>query len=232
MRIEAPLLEGRLLARYKRFLADVELPDGEVVTAHCPNTGSLKGCIPPGARAVLRDSQNPARKLRYTFQTVEVDGTWVNVDTQLPNRIVEEGIQAGRVPELRDYAALRREVPYGSGSRIDLLLEDDTRGCCFIEVKSTTYVEGRTALFPDAVTTRGRKHLEELARCVQAGDRGVIFFSVARSDVRRLRPADAIDPAYGETLRRVVAQGVEAIAYANRVRPDAVTLGRRIPVDL
>jgi sugar fermentation stimulation protein A len=231
VQIEQPTAEGRLLRRYKRFLADVELPSGELVTAHCPNTGSLRGCVPEGARAVLRDSQNPTRKLRWTLQTVEVEGTWVNVDTGLPNTLVAEALGAGLVPDLVGYEGLRREVRYGTGSRIDVLLEGE-RGRCYVEVKSTTLAADGLARFPDAVTERGRKHLEELARVVEAGDRGVIFFCVSRGDVTRFAPADEIDPAYGETLRRVVGLGVEPIAYSTRVTPDRFELGERLEVVL
>lgn len=231
MDIPLPVLEGRFRRRYKRFFAEVELPDGELVTAHCPNTGSLRGCLVEGARALLRDSQNPARKLRHTFAAIEVDGTWVNVDTGLPNALVAEAVEGGQVEELSGYPSLRREVRYGQGSRVDLLLEDGERRC-WVEVKSTTLVEDGVARFPDAVTERGRKHLEELARCVEQGDRALMFFSVARDDARVFAPADAIDPAYGETLRRVAGAGVEAVAYTTRVGPTRLELGRRLPVDL
>ena len=235
--IDRPILEARLIRRYKRFLADVELTHGEVLTVHCPNPGALLGCTPQGARVVLRDSQNPRRKLRYTLQTIEVDGAWVNVDTSLANPLVAEAVEAGAVPELEGYERLRREVRYGRGSRIDLLLErargtGTTGEACYVEVKSTTLVSGRTARFPDAVTLRGRKHLEELARTVAEGQRAVVFFCVARSDVASFAPADDIDPAFAETLRRGVRQGVEALAYATEVEPDRLELGPRLAVEL
>ena len=229
MQIDAPLLEGRLLRRYQRFFADVEVAGGSVLTAHCPNTGSLLGCLPAGARAVLRDSRDLARKLRYTLQTVEVAGTWVNVDTSLPNRVVAEALERGRVRSLAGYGRLRREVAYGTGSRVDLLLE---RGAerCYVEVKSTTLARGRLALFPDAVTTRGQKHLRELARMVRAGHRAVMFFLAARDDVRAFAPADEIDPEYGRLLRQVARQGVEVLAYATRVEPGSLEVGRKLRV--
>ncbi|MFT5048616.1 MAG: sugar fermentation stimulation protein A [Chlamydiales bacterium] len=232
MLIDRPIIEGRLLKRYKRFLADIELPGGETLTAHCPNTGTLLGCTPEGARTILRDSQNPARKLRYTFQTIEIDGTWVTVDTSLANEIVAEAIGAGSVPELTGYAGLRREVRYGTGSRIDILLEDDGRPACYVEVKSTTLVRDGHASFPDAVTKRGQKHLVELEGVVQAGGRGVIFFCVSRDDVESFGPADDIDPVYGRMLRHAVANGVEAFAYTTLVQPDRVDLGRSLPIRL
>ena len=134
MRFDAPPIEGRLRERYKRFFADVELPDGTLITAHCPNTGSLLGCKEPGSPAWLRDSGNPSRKLRYSWQAVEVDGTWINVDTNLPNRVVFEAIVAGEIPELTGYADARREVKYGKNSRIDVFLTHPDRRTCYVEV--------------------------------------------------------------------------------------------------
>lgn len=232
MHLTLPTLEGRLLKRYKRFLADVELDDGTVVTAHCPNTGSLLGCMEPGSRVVLRDSQDPRRKLRYTFQSIRVGRSLVNVDTALPNAVVADAVARGAVPELAGYASLRREVAYGRGSRIDLLLEAEGRPRCFVEIKSTTLARGRTALFPDAVTARGRKHLAELSDAVRAGDRAVQFFFVSRGDVARFAPADDIDPDYGRALRAAAEAGVELLAYAARVRPDRLELARRLSIEL
>lgn len=232
MRIEEPPIEGKLVRRYKRFLTDVELPSGEVITAHCPNTGSLLGCQEPGSAVILRDSGNPARKYRYTWQAIRVGRTWVNVHTGLPNALVGEAVERGLVPELAGYDAVRREVPYGERSRIDLLLEGAERSRCYVEVKSTTLAEGDVALFPDAVTARGRKHLGELARVVAAGDRAVQLFLVSRGDVRRFRPADAIDPAYGAALREAAAAGVEVLAYGTKVGRRSFELGRRLEVDL
>ncbi|MEM1451022.1 MAG: DNA/RNA nuclease SfsA [Planctomycetota bacterium] len=232
MRIDQPVVLGRLVKRYKRFLTDVELDDGSILTAHCPNTGSMKGCLEPGARVALRDSEDPKRKLRHTFQTIEVGDTWVNVDTGLPNALAAEAVAAGLIEELDGYGSLRREVKYGTNSRIDLLLEDDERGRAYVEVKNTTLATGDLALFPDAVTTRGRKHLEELARVVADGDRGVMLFCVSRDDVRRVAPADEIDPEYGRTLREVADAGVELLAYSTRVTPTSFELGRKLPVEL
>ena len=231
MHISQPLLEGRLVRRYKRFLADVELEDGSLVTAHCPNPGRMLGCSEPGSRVVLRDSQNPARKLRYTFQSIQVGRGLVNVDTALPNEVVREAIEAGRIPELADYDEVRREVPYGESSRIDLLLSRRDEEC-YVEVKSATLARGRTALFPDAVTARGRRHLGELTAVVRQGQRAVQFFFVSRCGMSRFAPADDIDPAYGEALRTAAAAGVELLAYTSRVRPNRIDVHRRIPVEL
>jgi sugar fermentation stimulation protein A len=228
MLIEQPVREGRLLRRYKRFLADVEVEGGEVIVAHCPNTGSLKGCTPEGARAVIRDSQDPKRKLRYTLQTIEVAGGWVNVDTGLPNKLVPEAVAQEKVPALRGYDSIRTEVKYGKNSRIDVLLETTSGERCYVEVKNTTLADGKRGLFPDAVTERGRKHLVELRDMVREGHRAVMFYCVSRSDVTSFAPADDIDPAYGEVLREVVAEGVEILAYSTVVAPDRFELGKRL----
>jgi len=231
MRIPQPILRGRLIQRYKRFFADVELADGSTLTAHCPNTGSLLGCLAPGSPVLLRDSQDESRKLRHTLQAIRVDGHWVNVDTSLPNRVVREAVVAGKVPELAGYDEVRAEVAFGRGSRADLLL---TRGDerCWVEIKSTTLARDGVALFPDAVTERGQKHLRELARAVRKGERAVQFFLVSRADVERFAPAADIDPEYARTLRRAVRAGVEVLAYAARVEPKRFELARRLPVDL
>ncbi len=202
------------------------------MTAHCPNTGSLLGCKEEGARVWLRDSRDPKRKLRYTWQAIEVDGAWVNVDTNLPNRVAFEAITAGRIGPLRGYAEARREVKYGRNSRIDILLTKKTGERCYVEVKSTTLAEGRLALFPDAVTDRGRKHLGELVEMVRAGHRAVQFFLISRGDVTRFRSADAIDPKYGETLREAADAGVEVLAYRTRVEPQRFEIERKLRADL
>ena len=232
MQIDKPVTIGRFIKRYKRFLTDVEAENGELLTAHCPNTGSMTGCLIEGARVALRDSQNPKRKLQFTFQTIEVDGTWVNVDTGLPNALAYEAVEAGIIPALTGYATLRREVKYGTGSRIDLLLEDPEKGRAWVEVKNTTLKEDGRAKFPDAVTTRGKKHLEELEKVVAAGDRGVMLFCISRSDVDTFSPANDVDPDYCDTLRRVAKAGVEVLAYATIVTPTSFELGHQLKVEL
>lgn len=226
------LIPGRLIKRYKRFLADIELEDGSVVTAHCPNSGSMKGCNLPGVPVMLSLSPNLNRKLAHTWELVQVDGYWVGLNTMLPNRLAEEAILEGTISELQGYQRLRREVPYGSErSRIDLLLEDEQRRC-FVEVKNVTLVEVGLALFPDAVTERGQKHLRELMEVVRNGDRGVILFTVQRGDGVAVAPADAIDPVYGRLLREAVAHGVEALAYRALVTPHEIRLTEPLPVEL
>lgn len=231
MRYPRPLVEGRLIRRYKRFLADVQLPGG-VVTAACPNTGSLMGCCEPGSRVWLSESDNAARKYRHTWELVEVGRTMVGINTGLPNRLAAEAIAAGVIAELAGYASVRREVAFGEeGSRVDLVLEGDGREPCYVEVKNVTAAARRgVALFPDCVSDRGSKHLRELARLKARGLRPVQLYCVQRGDVREVRPADAIDPVYGQTLRVAMEAGVEVIAYRAKVTPDEIRLAERIAV--
>lgn len=226
-----PLVAGTLVKRYKRFLADVVLEDGGVVTVHCPNSGSMKGCAVPGSRVFLSRSPNLKRKYPLGWELVEADGFWAGINTGLPNHLTREAIENGTVTELQGYAAIRPEVPYGEHSRIDLLLEGTT-GRCFVEVKNVTLVENGRAMFPDAVTTRGQKHLQELMRVVREGDRGVIFFTVQRGDGNSVSPADMIDAEYGRLLRLAVDNGVEALAYRALVTPEEIRLTERVPVIL
>ncbi len=231
MKLPQPLYPGVLIRRYKRFLADVELESGGTVTAHCPNSGSMKGCSIPGGRVLLSMSGNPGRKLRYTWELAQVNGSWVGINTGLPNKLAAEAIRLGAIPELSGYDDIRSEVRYGKDSRIDLLLSGP-RGLCYVEVKNVTLVEGNRALFPDAETLRGQKHLKELMREVREGNRSVIFFVVQRGDARALAPADAIDPEYGRLLRLAVKNGVEALAWQADVHPWEIRLARSLEVRL
>jgi sugar fermentation stimulation protein A len=223
------LIPGTLIRRYKRFLADVLLEDGSTVTVHCPNSGSMKGCAIPGSNVYVSRSSNPSRAYPFTWELVKADGFWAGINTSLPNHLVRESIDNGTAKELQGYDTIRAEVPYGERSRIDLLLES-TRQRCFVEVKNVTLVENGQALFPDAVTTRGQKHLNELMRVVREGDRGVIFFTVQRGDGQSVSPADAIDPEYGRLLRLAMQNGVEALAYRALVTPQEIVLMDRIPI--
>ncbi|WP_303290357.1 DNA/RNA nuclease SfsA [Marinobacter sp. SS5-14b] len=216
MKFADPLLEGRLIRRYKRFLADVRLAGGEEVTAHCPNTGSMLGCQPENARVWLSQSDNPKRKLKYTWELVETSpGTIACVNTARPNAQARAAIEAGVVQELAGYSTIRGEVRYGEEkSRIDLLLsghaaQPDT----WVEVKNVTLAEGGQGYFPDAVTERGQKHLRELIAQVVKGDRAVLFFAVNHTGIEEVRPADHIDARYGQLLRQAVEAGVEVVAY-------------------
>jgi sugar fermentation stimulation protein A len=228
---ERPLVTGTLLRRYKRFLADVELPGLGRVTCHVPNSGAMTGMADPGLRVAVMESPGPGRKLKWTLELVEVGTTWVGVNTLRANPVVAQAIAGGRVASLRGYPDLRREVRFGQDSRVDILLTDGTRRC-YVEVKNTTLRDGRRALFPDAVTDRGAKHLVELRERVRLGDRAVIFFLVNRADCTSMAPADLVDRRYGELLREVVREGVEALAYRARSSLDRVELERRLPVRL
>ena len=231
MLLPSGLLPGRLLRRYKRFLADMELADGRTVTAHCPNSGSMTGCAVPGSPVLLSVSSKPSRKLPYTWELVQADGVWVGINTSLTNRLAREGIENGMVAELSGYEFLRGEVPYGAHSRLDFMLSGE-RGDCFVEVKNVTLVDGKRALFPDAVTVRGQKHLRDLMEIVTTGKRGVIFFVVQRGDAELVSPAERIDPEYARLLRLAVGSGVEAIAYQAMVSPTEIKLSQRLPVIL
>lgn len=233
MQYSPPLVEGRLIRRYKRFLADVRLGD-EIVVAHCPNSGAMTGCAPADAPVWLTPSDNPKRKLKWTWELVRLpDGTFVNVHSARANAFVEEALEVGAIPELAGYTERRREVRYDEGSRIDVLLSRPDAPPCYVEVKSVTLGMGDgVSAFPDAVTARGRKHVEALQRRVEAGDRAVLFFCAARTDTVRVRPADEIDPTYGAALRAAAAAGVEVLAYVWDLTPEGVRVRARIPVEL
>ncbi len=232
MRFLDPLIRGTLIKRYKRFLADVELADGTVVVAHCPNPGSMFGLAAPASEVWLSPAQNPKRKLRYTLELVSVaDGigdSLVGVHTGRANALAEEALSAGRIPELEGYGSAKREVRYGAGSRIDLLLEDASRPPCYVEVKSVT-LKRDAALpgigeFPDAVTKRGTKHLGELAAMVAAGARAVMLYVAQRQDCDRFALAADIDPDYAAAFAAALAAGVEAYCYGCTVTPEAISL--------
>ena len=227
MRFASPLVPARLSRRYKRFLADCVLEaTGEEVTAHCANSGSMLTLARPGARVWLTKSDDPNRKLAWSFVLEETEtGACVCIDTSRPNAIVAEAIAAGRVPALAGYARLRREVKYGKNSRIDILLEDDAKGRCWVEVKNTTLSRAPgLAEFPDAVTARGAKHLDELSAQVSLGDRAVMVYLVNRPDCDRFALAEDVDPAYARAYRAARAAGVEAIALRAAVAPDGIEI--------
>jgi len=231
LRFPRALVEGRLIRRYKRFLADIQLPSG-VITAACPNTGSLMGCCEPGSRVWLSESDSATRKYRHTWEIVEVGRVMVGINTGLPNNLVAEAIGAGVIGELAGYPSLRREVAFGEErSRVDLLLEAPGREDCYVEVKNVTAAaHAGVALFPDCVSERGSKHLRELMRLKARGLRPVQLYCVQRADVNEVRPADGIDYEYGRTLREAIAAGVEVLAYRAKVSETEIRLAERIPV--
>ncbi|PTW61667.1 sugar fermentation stimulation protein A [Breoghania corrubedonensis] len=226
-----PLVPGRLIKRYKRFLADIEFSDGSMITAHCANPGSMMGLAMPGSRVWLSVSDNPKRKLSHSWELVEVGGVLVGVSTARPNALVEEAILVGAIAELSGYATLRREVKYGKNSRVDILLEDPERPTAYVEVKNVNLMrEPGLAEFPDAVTARGAKHLVELGDMVAAGHRAVMVYLVQYPGAERFALARDIDPAYGEAFDIARSRGVEAVAIVCEITQDEIRAARPIPV--
>ena len=235
MRFPSPLVRGKLIQRYKRFLADVTLDSGELVTAACSNTGSMLGLAEPGMPVWLSESDSPTRKYRHTWELVEADmgkgPVLVGINTAHPNRIVEEAVLGQRIPELAGYAIHRREVKYGRSSRIDILLEDPEKGQCYVEIKNVHLSRSAgLAEFPDSVTERGVKHLDELADMVREGHRAVMVYLIQREDARRFSFAKDIDPEYATAFRKAKSAGVEAIAYRCWLSPEEIRLDRPVPL--
>ncbi len=232
MNFDQPLVKGKILKRYKRFLADVELENGEVITAHTANTGSMKTCWEPGWNVLLSFHDNPNRKLKYSLELTHNGKTWIGINTSLPNKIAMEGILDGTVKELQGYSNLKPEAKIGK-SRIDILLSNEGADLCYVEVKNVTLLgENQVAIFPDAVSTRGQKHLEELTGLVKEGIRSAMLFVVNREDVTSFSPADEIDPVYGELLRKAKEAGVEILAYQCKLSEKAISLTKSLPVFL
>ncbi|MEG6509306.1 DNA/RNA nuclease SfsA [Methyloligella sp. 2.7D] len=231
----SPLIEGTLLRRYKRFLADIELNTGEIVTAHCCNPGAMLGLNAEGAKVWLSKSNNPARKLRYSWELVEVDlgdgPALVGINTAHPNRAAEAAIAAGLIPALAGYDEMKREVSYGTGSRIDILLRSEDKPPCYVEVKNVHLMrKSGLAEFPDSVTSRGAKHLRELANVVDAGGRGVMLFLIQRDDAQSFDIARDIDPTYAAAFETARAQGVEVFAIACPMSLKGIGRPRAVPV--
>jgi sugar fermentation stimulation protein A len=226
------LIPGTLIKRYKRFLADVKLKDGAVVTAHCPNTGSMQGCSEPGRPVYLSLHDNPKRKLKYTWELIKMPTSLVGTNTLVPNRLVFESVKAGLVPELAGYEVVDREVKINDHTRLDLMLTGTDGQRCYGEIKNCTLVNDGVASFPDAVTARGLKHLRELETLVSSGHRGVMFYVIQRMDATVFKPADQIDPEYGTGLRRAVRSGVEILVYDVSIDLKEIRLNRRIQCQL
>ncbi len=227
---DTKLTKGVLIKRYKRFLADVELPNGEVVTAHCANSGSMLGMKEPGSPVYLSPNTNPKAKLDWRWELIDVGTSLVGVNTSRPNAIVEAAIADGTIKELQGYENMRREVKYGANSRIDIFLENP--GICYVEVKSVTLREGKAAIFPDSVTARGTKHLNELIAMVEEGHRAVMVYLVQRSDCEYFSPAEKIDPTYANTLREAVKAGVETLCYTCELSPEGISVAGTLPVNI
>lgn len=228
----SPLLEARLLRRYKRFLADVELSNGEQLTAHCPNTGAMTGCAESGSRVWLSTSSSKTRKYPHTWELVETARGIACVHSALANAVVREAVELGRIPQLAGYPTLRSEAKYGKGSRVDLQLEDGSRRV-LVEIKSVTLCEdGGQGLFPDAVSDRGRKHLHELMAARDQDTRAVMLFCVMHAGISRVSAAGAIDPRYREALAEAMAAGVEVLAWKARITPRGIELFDALPFQL
>ncbi len=226
------LIPAVLLKRYKRFLADVKLETGEIVTAHCPNTGSMKGCSEPGRTIYLSSHDNPKRKYKYTWELIAMPTSLVGVNTLVPNRLVSKSIDQKLIPELSRYDFIQREVKIGEHSRIDLMLTDGGAKHCYVEIKNCTLVNEAVAQFPDAVTSRGLKHITELENLVKAGHRCMMFYFIQRMDAQLFQPADHIDFEYGRRLRLAFDKGIEILAYDVRIDLQGIELNKKIPCEL
>jgi sugar fermentation stimulation protein A len=232
MTFDRPLIRARLIRRYNRFLADVILPDGRSAVAHCPNTGAMLGVAEPGMAVWIEPVDGPGRKLAFAWRLVELpDGHWAGIDTRTPNRVVAEALAARAVPELAAYDAVRPEAAYGARSRVDFLLTGPGLPPAYVEVKNV-HLRRREGLaeFPDCVTARGAKHLEELARMAEAGARAVMLYVVQRTDCDRLAMAADLDPAYARAFDDARARGVEVLARTCRIGPEGVALAHPLPV--
>jgi sugar fermentation stimulation protein A len=234
MRFASPLVRGTLLRRYKRFLADVMLDDGREVTVHCANPGAMLGLNAPGTRVWVEPAEGAGRKLAFGWRLVEVgDGHFAGIDASLPNRLVAEALAADAVPELAGYATVRPEVRYGTRSRVDFLLTGPERPDAYVEVKNVHFRrEDDWAEFPDSVTARGARHLDELSAMVAAGHRAVMLYVVQRTDCARFRLAGDLDPAYARAYAAARAAGVEAIAHACRIDREGVWIDRALPMEI
>ncbi|MEP3279989.1 MAG: DNA/RNA nuclease SfsA [Stappiaceae bacterium] len=233
MKLPGPLITGRLIKRYKRFLADVELEDGSFVTAHCANPGSMLGLKEPGTEVWLSKSDNPKRKLAYSWELASVGGVLVGINTSYPNKIVEEAILAGRIAPLATYDSLRREVKYGKNSRIDILLENTGKPPTYVEVKNVHLMRSDgLAEFPDSVTARGAKHLRELSDMTQSGCRAIMVYLVQYPSAQRFCLADDIDPAYAHAFVEAQRAGVEALVYVCDISTEEIVVREEIPFDL
>jgi len=232
MNFDPPLIPARLIRRYKRFLFDAELENGDMITGSCPNTGSMRGLTTPGSRCYLTRHSGGTRKYPHALELVEADDTLVGINTGRPNRLVEEAIEAGLIGSLGSYAERRREQKYGNNSRIDILLQDPARGLAYVEVKNVHFRRSRRlAEFPDSVTTRGAKHLEELGDMVEAGHRAIMVYLIQRNDVDSLSLCRDLDPAYAAAFDRAMTRGVEACAIRCKITSEQIRAETMVPVE-
>jgi len=232
MEFAAPLIPGRLLRRYKRFLADIELASGEIVTAHCANPGAMLGLNMPGLKVWVEPNDDPKKKLKYGWRLIELENDWVGIDTSVPNRVVGEALRGRSIPEFASYSQIRPEVRYGARSRVDFLLTGAGLPDAYVEVKNA-HLMRRPGLaeFPDSVTKRGAKHLGELAAMVAEGHRAMMLYCVQRTDCDRLALAADLDPGYASAFARARAAGVETMAWACTISPGGIALDRPVRID-
>lgn len=230
MKFTKPLIHGRLIKRYKRFLADVKLDNGELITAHCTNSGSMKSCLEDNAEVYLTPVDDPNRKTKFTWEMIKINGDWVGINTGNPNKLAFEAVKNGEIEKLKGYSEVQREVTFGD-SRFDVMAKNE-RETCFIEVKNVTYKEGNFALFPDAVTSRGKKHLETLVKVKEQGMRAVMLYVIQRMDVDKFAPAKEIDPEYSESLKSAYEKGVEIIPLQAKVTPESIIFVKELPFEL
>ncbi len=230
MQFKEKLVHGRLIKRYKRFLADVELTNGTVVTAHCTNSGTMKTCLEEGAPVYLTPVDDPKRKTKFTWEMIYINDGWIGINTSVPNLLAYEAIRDGKIDKLQGYTFVKREVTFGD-SRFDIYAENE-REKCFVEVKNVTMKVGEYALFPDAVTTRGRKHLETLMQVKKQGIRAVMLYVIQRMDVKKFGIATIIDPDYARTLKKAFAAGVEIIPVQASVSSESIEITRELPFEI
>ncbi|MFT5701055.1 MAG: sugar fermentation stimulation protein A [Desulforhopalus sp.] len=229
MKFEIPLIRGRLIKRYKRFLADIELNDGEIITAHCPNTGTMLSCSTPGSAVGLSVSDNPKRKYPHTLEMIQENSIWIGINTARTNGLVADAILNGNIQEFEGVHKIRREVKTSEHTRLDLHVFSEM-GDTYVEVKNCSLAQNGCAMFPDARTTRGTKHLNELIRLKNEGKRSCIFFLVQRMDAEKFAPASHIDEVYGNTLMEAIEGGVMALAYQAEITPDSIEVVRSLPI--
>lgn len=229
MRFNTPLLPGRLIKRYKRFLADICLDSGQEITAHCANSGALLGGTEPGLRVWVSHVPSETRKLHYSWQLVELNNTLVGINTSLPNSLAEEAIMQAQIPELSGYDVIKREVKYGQNSRVDLLLTSSQKPPCYVEVKNVHLKRDEAAEFPDSVTMRGSKHLRELQAITTQGARAVMLYIIQRNDCSHFQYAADLDSVYATTAMQALSAGVETLAYLCNVTTEEITIHKRIP---
>lgn len=230
MKFEKSLIHGRLIKRYKRFLADVKLDNGDKITAHCTNSGSMKSCLENDAEVYLSPVDDPNRKTKFTWEMIKINGDWVGINTGNPNKIAYEAIKNEEIDKLKGYTEVQREVKFDD-SRFDVMAKND-KETCFIEVKNVTYKKGDYALFPDAVTTRGKKHLETLIKVKKQDMRAVMLYIIQRADVSVFAPAKEIDPEYAKTLKKAFESGVEIIPMQVKVTPEKIELIKEMPFEI